>query len=417
MRGTNQVNGGWTLEDLKAAAAEVLAAQRAEQVVDPVVFDISRMPASLKQYWLAGAGAAVIGWGTPGDFDRCVTAINAEITKHGRAPLPDHEIKGLCANLHKEATGATPGNAQGESHHAIEDPTARMAVLIAEFAERRVKDAAYWGKPVGTPITPGMRPQGHKTAGPARRGGSHGDNRPKGSPSNPPGWGDPNPKKFADYIRAKYKLPAAKEDNAIRSDLPASQLPAVKAAAVAKVSAAAKAEPAITKAVTGAVAAHGGTMDRFDQRGPKFDARLKSADSMERKIADGVMEHGLSPDQAAAGIRDSVRFTAVVPTKGYWQAGTSIGDNLEAAGYQRVKQSRGWDLESVYAGRNDTFNGPDGVEFEVQFHTAESLAATQRNHDLYNMSRRSDTPPAAVAELQAEQKANVPLPDDLPAQK
>ena len=73
--------------------------------------------------------------------------------------------------------------------------------------------------------------------------------------------------------------------------------------------------------------------------------------------------------------------------------------------------------KAVYAGRNDTFAGPDGVEFEVQFHTAESLAATQRNHDLYNISRRSDTPPAARAELQAEQRANVPLPDDLPTRK
>lgn len=123
------------------------------------------MPASLKRYWLTGAGAAKIRWGEGGDFMRCVTAINAEITKHGRKPLPDHEIKGLCANLHREATGATPGNAAGERHHSIEDPTARMAELIAEFSERRVRNAEYWGKPVGTPITPGMKPAGHKTPG------------------------------------------------------------------------------------------------------------------------------------------------------------------------------------------------------------------------------------------------------------
>ena len=405
MRGPNRVGGGWTLEDLKAAAAEVLAADRAAAatVVDPAVFDISRMPASLKRYWLHGAGAAKIRWGEGGDFDRCVTAINAEITKHGRAPLPDHEIKGLCANLHKEATGATPGNARGERHHSI-DPTARMAELIAEFSERRVRNAEYWGLPVGTPIKPGMKPAGRKTPGtPKPHAAEH-----------PSGWGDPDPSKFAAHIRKKYKLPPASDDNTIRTDLPAGQRRAVKASAAAKAKAAAKAEPAIRKAVATSVAAHGGTLERED-------TSLKSVDSMERKIADGVMEHCLSPDEAAAGIRDSVRFTAVVPTKGYWAAGTRIGDDLEAAGYQRVKQSRGWDLESVYAGRNDTFAGPDGVEFEVQFHTAESLAATQRNHDLYNMSRRSDTPPAAVAELQAEQKAytraNVPLPDDLPAQK
>jgi hypothetical protein len=72
------------------------------------------MPIQFKKYWLAGAGAGIIQWGKPGDFARCVTAINAKITEHGGAPLPDHEIKGLCAKLHKEATGATPGHAPGE---------------------------------------------------------------------------------------------------------------------------------------------------------------------------------------------------------------------------------------------------------------------------------------------------------------
>jgi hypothetical protein len=149
------------------------------------VFDISRMPASLKQYWLAGAGAAKIRWGAGGDFDRCVTAINAEITKHGRKPLPDHEIKGLCANLHREATGATPGNAPGERHHSIDDPTARMAELIAEFAQRFVRNADYWGKPVGTPIKPGMKPKrgkGHEYR-PAKHRGIEGWENPPTTPA------------------------------------------------------------------------------------------------------------------------------------------------------------------------------------------------------------------------------------------
>lgn len=73
------------------------------------------MPIQFKKYWLAGPGAAAIAWNAPGDFARCVKLINAKIEEHGAAPLPDHEIKGLCAKLHKEATGATPGHAPGES--------------------------------------------------------------------------------------------------------------------------------------------------------------------------------------------------------------------------------------------------------------------------------------------------------------
>ena len=69
----------------------------------------------LKDYWAHGPGAAKIGWGTDGDFDRCRLEIQKAITKDGRAPLPEGEINGLCSNLHKEATGARPGHAPGES--------------------------------------------------------------------------------------------------------------------------------------------------------------------------------------------------------------------------------------------------------------------------------------------------------------
>ena len=72
------------------------------------------MPIQFKKYWLTGAGAAADLMGTPGDFMRCVHLINAKIEEHGGKPLPDHEIKGLCAKLHKEATGASPGHAAGE---------------------------------------------------------------------------------------------------------------------------------------------------------------------------------------------------------------------------------------------------------------------------------------------------------------
>jgi hypothetical protein len=83
-----------------------------------------RHPASterLMTYWAEGAGAKRINWDTPGDFARCQTEINAAIVKGGGKPLPDHEIKGLCARLHKRATGATPGHgpreqAMGDRH-------------------------------------------------------------------------------------------------------------------------------------------------------------------------------------------------------------------------------------------------------------------------------------------------------------
>ncbi len=59
----------------------------------------------LMKYWAEGAGAAKIRWGVPGDFDRCVV----ELGKY----VGPGVVKGLCANLHKRATGGWPGHAPG----------------------------------------------------------------------------------------------------------------------------------------------------------------------------------------------------------------------------------------------------------------------------------------------------------------
>jgi hypothetical protein len=72
------------------------------------------LPPQLVKYWTAGAGGQKIRWGVPGDFDRCRTLVNAEVTKGGDAPLSDRVISGLCASLHRLSTGATPGHAAGE---------------------------------------------------------------------------------------------------------------------------------------------------------------------------------------------------------------------------------------------------------------------------------------------------------------
>lgn len=71
------------------------------------------MPHQLLNYWLHGEGAAKIAWGTSGDYDRCIVNIQEAVSKHG-APLGDHTVHGLCATLHKMATGARPGHAASE---------------------------------------------------------------------------------------------------------------------------------------------------------------------------------------------------------------------------------------------------------------------------------------------------------------
>lgn len=59
----------------------------------------------LRVYWSHGEGAAKIGWGTPGDFDRCVV----EVGKYMADP------KGYCAERHHDALGIWPA-----THAAME---------------------------------------------------------------------------------------------------------------------------------------------------------------------------------------------------------------------------------------------------------------------------------------------------------
>lgn len=171
---------------------------------------------------------------------------------------------------------------------------------------------------------------------------------------------------------------------------------------------AAAAEPAISADVVTAVEAHGGAMERYG-------SRLKSFGSLYRKIQGVMVEDETFADEAALEIRDAVRYTAVLPEKGYWAAGSRIGEALRRAGYDRRKKTIGWNRFG-YKGRNDTFVGSDGVEFEVQFHTAASLAAAERTHVIYEEQRLTSTPAERKAELAALQDeifAAVPAPDDV----
>lgn len=55
----------------------------------------------LFEYWTRGPGAAKIRWGTDGSFARCVRALGPKVPA-------SIDVKGLCANLHKNATGEWP---------------------------------------------------------------------------------------------------------------------------------------------------------------------------------------------------------------------------------------------------------------------------------------------------------------------
>jgi 2'-5' RNA ligase len=100
----------------------------------------SDMPAKLKNYWLRGEGAARIGWGTPGAFKRCVSALK------GKFPA---DTEGLCANLYHEATGHWPGEKkENRSLAASADVGTGAMIALVPSASDAVRLAVEGGEAI-----------------------------------------------------------------------------------------------------------------------------------------------------------------------------------------------------------------------------------------------------------------------------
>jgi hypothetical protein len=65
---------------------------------------------NFRRYWTEGPGAALIGYGTSGQFERCV----AQLSKH----MTPEQAKGYCAERIHEMTGEWPGAHRGKVHAA-----------------------------------------------------------------------------------------------------------------------------------------------------------------------------------------------------------------------------------------------------------------------------------------------------------
>jgi hypothetical protein len=88
----------------------------------------------LRDYWTHGAGAAKIGWGVAGDFNRCRAAL-AQYIK------PNY-LSGYCANRHKDALGFWPGQEGGgrnslaaSASPAFDGETMRPALSLVASAD------------------------------------------------------------------------------------------------------------------------------------------------------------------------------------------------------------------------------------------------------------------------------------------
>ncbi len=165
---------------------------------------------------------------------------------------------------------------------------------------------------------------------------------------------------------------------------------------------------------------------RLHGDGPELHRHVfKKPASTRRKIDLLQQRFGLSPEQAAARVRDALRYDVVLEHDGFVAAVQSIMRQLQSQGLKVVRVNNAFTVpDTTYAGLNmKLLSGAH--YFEIQFHTADSLRIKQRTHGLYEKLRRiapsSETsshsgqnPPASERESLQQQlrsaAAKVPRP-------
>lgn len=156
-----------------------------------------------------------------------------------------------------------------------------------------------------------------------------------------------------------------------------------------------KVEPQITKDMESTVKESGVELVRRFKYG--VSTVLKTRDSIARKIVDDIMKNnpGLTAEQAAAKVKDVIRYS--VADEGGTRYVPKIMDfhnKLVAKGYVLLDVPKNYFNPStegfnLYRGINCKYKNKEGIIFEVQYHTKESIVIVEKNHAIYEKQRLS----------------------------
>ena len=120
-----------------------------------------------------------------------------------------------------------------------------------------------------------------------------------------------------------------------------------------------------------------------------LDHRLKSKDSLTRKIIFDHNHAGISLADAKARINDSVRYTMIIDEGNYTEKAMATLKALQEKGYTVTKASNTWN-NAIYKGLNTSLKSPDGTVFELQFHTTDSFITKECDNHLYYEIKRNE---------------------------
>jgi hypothetical protein len=145
-----------------------------------------------------------------------------------------------------------------------------------------------------------------------------------------------------------------------------------------------EAEPWITPALTYLTELQMGEMI-----GLEF--RFKSLDSTIRKIETRMMESNIAI-ASDVSIRDTLRYTIQFddqPAGHHDQAVAYVLATMEELGHTVLAVKNYWPSGDDYSGINTNLQAPNGLAWELQFHTLESFDLKMSSHEVYEQVRQS----------------------------
>lgn len=147
-----------------------------------------------------------------------------------------------------------------------------------------------------------------------------------------------------------------------------------------------------------------------------LEHKLKGYDSIVRKL---ILDHnhaGVSIDDAAARLADSVRYTMIIDPDRYTGKSMDVLKRLQDNGFAVKVATNSWG-SSLYKGLNTSIISPDGTKFEIQFHTPDSYIIKECDTHVFYEIRRNEYVDSndkdLAKEIQKLYTSTIPVPKDI----
>lgn len=137
-----------------------------------------------------------------------------------------------------------------------------------------------------------------------------------------------------------------------------------------------------------------------------LEHRLKTVQSIDRKLSKAMNEEKLTKEEAVKSIKDAVRFTTISSEDSFVNSYFLFKKFMEDKGYVETRCKNYYDLfnkgKVKHKAVQSNFQSSDGYTFEVQFHTVASQDVKNRKVKLYEEARKENVDPNRKKQIEKE---------------